>query len=266
TEVCASAMGAEGTSTLPQDAEIGAEPLKIVDIRKTLDELQRNPPAPFDLARRTRVFSSRFQFVEFEIRGAQWTERKINLSSVLLNADLPEALRDLLDTQIRPYQQKDEPSFEVPHLVTGIRAFDQQARRIHVPATQSQVLKYRMEIRDRYLKHLPGFGWLIKRDNLDAFREAAAAFEETLRAWVEAFLKHAAGREDTLVKEVVEAIKARVSRSNQRQELEKLDLEAEVRKGLQRMRMIEPRVRIVLKNVAWESTRDKEFQKALEQN
>ena len=264
TEVCSTAMGADGTSTLPRDAEIGRVPLTPQDLKETLSDLKRNPPAPFDLARRTRVFSSRFQFVEFEIRGAQWTERKINLSSVLVNADLPEALRDLLDTQIRPYQEKEEPSFEVPHLVAGIRAFDKEAKRIHVPATQSQVLNYWAEIRDRYLIHLPGFGWLIKRDELDAFREASAGFEETLRAWVGAFRKHVAGREDSLVKDIVAAIKERLSRSNQRQKLEDLELEAEVRKGLARMRVIEPRVRVVLKNIAWESTRDAEFQRALE--
>lgn len=265
TEVCASAMGADGTSTLPQDAEIGAEPLRAADLQKTLDDLQRNPPAPFDLARRTRVFSSRFQFVDSEIRGAQWLERKINLSNVLLNADLPEALRDMLDTQIRPYQEKDEPSFKVPHLVKGIRAFDERAQRILVPATQSQVHKYWTEIRDCYLTHLPGFGWLIKRDDLDKFREAATAYEETLRAWVEAFRKHVSGKEDVLVDQIVAAIQARVSRSDQKASLNKLDLKAEVRKGLARMRVIEPRVRIVLKNVAWESTRDAEFQKVLEQ-
>jgi hypothetical protein len=265
TEVCSAAMGADGTSTLPRDAEIGAVPLKVTDLKKTLDELQRNPPAPFDLARRTRVFSSRFQFVEFELRGAQWAERKINLSSVLLNADLPEALRDVLDTQIRPYQEKDEPSFEVPLLVKGIRVFDGQAKRILVAATQTEVLKYWTEIRDCYLRHLPGFGWLIKRDNLNAFREASAAFEETLRAWVDAFRKHVAGKEDVLVNQIVAAIQGRVSRSDQKERLKELDLKAEVRKGLARMRVIEPHVRIVLKNVAWESTRDAEFQKALEQ-
>jgi hypothetical protein len=265
TAICSTAMGADGTSTLSRGAEIGRTPLTMEDLKKTVDDLQRNPPAPFDLARRTRVFSSRFQFVEFEIRGAQWAERKINLSSVLLNADLPEPLRDLLDTQIRPYQDKDEPSFTVPHLVAGVRAFDGKAQRILVSATQSQVLKYWAEIRDRYLKHLPGFGWLIKRDELDAFRDASAAFEETLRAWVQAFRKHADGREDSLVKNIVAAIRARVSRSDQQQKLNKLDLDTEVRNGLARMRVIEPHVRIVLKNVAWESTRDAEFQKALEQ-
>lgn len=264
TEVCAATMGAEGTSTLPLGGEIGTERLKVENLQETLDNLQRNPPVPFDLARRTRVFSSRFQFVEFEIRGAQWTERKINLSSVLLNADLPEALRDLLDTQIRPYQEKDEPSFEVPHLVNGVPVFDKYGDRILVAATQTEALKYWTEIRNRYLRHLPGFGWLIKRDDLDAFREATAAFEETLRAWVKAFREHVSGKEDRLVDDIVKAIKARIGRSDQKKKLEKFDLKDEVRRGLARMRVIEPHVRIVLKNVAWESTRDAEFQEALE--
>jgi hypothetical protein len=264
TDICSTAMGADETSRLPGDAEIGRTPLTSEDLKKTVDDLQRNPPAPFDLARRTRVFSSRFQFVEFEVRGAKWTERKINLSSVLLNADLSEALRDLLDSYISPYHEKDEPSFAVPHLVSGIPAFDQKGKRIRVSATQSQVLKYWTEIRDRYLKHLPGFGWLINREQLGEFREATAAFEETLRTWVAEFKKHVDGRQDSLIRDLVAAIESRVRNSDQQQKLKKLDLDAEVRKGMARMRAIEPHVRIVLKNVAWESTRDAEFQKVLE--
>jgi hypothetical protein len=264
-DICLTAMGADATSELLSKADIGRDPLTMDEICRTVEDLRRNPPAPFDLARRTRVFSSHFQFVEFEIRGAQWTERRINLSSVLLNADLPESLRDLLDTQIRPYQEKEETAFDVPHLVRGIPAFDAQGNRILVPTTQSQLLKCWAEIRDRYLKQLPGFGWLIKRDELKPFREATSAFEETLCAWVDAFRKEASGKEDSLVNDIVVAIKARVSRSDQRENLKKLDLDAEVRKGLARMRVVEPHVRIVLKDVAWESTRDAEFQKALEQ-
>lgn len=263
-DVCATAMAAEDTSVLPVDAEIGAEPLKVEKLRETLDDLRRDPPVPFDLARRTRVFSSRFQFVEFEIRGAQWTERKINLSGVLMNADLPEELRDVLDTQIRPYREKNEPAFNVPHLVGGIRAFNQHGKRILVKATQGQVLGYWTEIRDRYLRHLPGFGWLIKREDLEAFREAATAFEETLRDWVEAFRNYASAREDALVAQIVSAVHERIARSDLRENLKELDLEAEVRRGLARMRVIAPQVRIVLKNIAWESTRDAEFQEALE--
>jgi hypothetical protein len=264
TDICSTAMGADGTSTLPNDADIGREPLTLNALKDAVADLERNPPAPFDLARRTRVFSSRFQFVEFELRGAQWTERKINLSSVLLNADLPETLRDILDTQIRPYQEQVELSFEVPYLMRGRRMFDEDGERINVMATQSQVLKYWQEIRDHYLRHLPGFGWLIRKDQLQKFRDAAEVFEETLRIWVKAFREHVRGREGRLVNDIVTAVYARIERAPEREKLGKLDLEAKVKAGLARMRVIEPQVRIVLKNVAWESTRDAEFQAALE--
>jgi hypothetical protein len=263
-EVCSTAMGADGTVTPPMQAEIGRAPLTADDRRETVEELERNPPAPFDLARRTRVFSSRFQFVEPEVQGAQWTKRKIKLSSLILNADLPESLHDLLDTQFQPFQDKGDTAFEVPHLVGGRRTFDARGERIFVAMTQSEIWKAWTDIRDRYLKHLDGFGWLIRRDELVAFREAVAAFEETLRAWVDAFRKDIASEEEQLVQDIVGAVKARVSRSDRREKLKHLNLEDEVRKGLKRLRVIEPWVRIVLKNVAWESTRDEEFQGALQ--
>ena len=43
-----------------------------------------------------------------------------------------------------------------------------------------------------------------------------------------------------------------------------INLEDEVRRGLASMRVIEPNVRIVLKDVSWESTRNEEFTAALQ--
>ena len=262
-ESCAAATGRPadpGESSIP---EIGRATIIPETLHETLEELKHNPPAPFDLSRRTRVFATRFQFVESEIRGAEWTERRIRLSSLLMNADLPESLRDLMETQIRPFQERGDLAFPVPHLVHGRRAFDESGRRMIVPATQADIMKAWTDTRDRYLHSLKGFGWIIRRDRLADFRTDIAAFEETLNEWVAAFRASVFEREDALVAKIVTAIRARVERSVQRKALERLDLEHDVRKGLQRLRVIEPKVRIVLKDVAWESTRDKEFEGAL---
>ncbi|MEZ5293420.1 MAG: hypothetical protein R2745_20225 [Vicinamibacterales bacterium] len=262
-EICSRAMG-EGRSD-SSEAEIGRNELGADEVTATVEELRKNPPAPFDLAQKARVFSARFQFVEFELRGAEWTERRLKLSSFLMNADLPESLRDLLDTQIRPFQGKGDVSFEVPCLVRGKPAYTAEGERMFVPATQAEILRAWSDIRDGYLRQVKGFGWLIRRDDLAEFTNDVASFEETLRAWVDGFVEAIRADEATLVKEVTQAVASRTSRAAQRQLFEELDLEQEVRKGLDRLRVIEPRVRIVLKNVAWESTRDDEFMEALRQ-
>jgi len=82
--------------------EIGCEPFTPEQVAKTVAALKENPPAPFDLSVKTRVFSTKFQFVEFELRGAAWTTREIKVSSLLLNPDVPEELQELFETLTTP--------------------------------------------------------------------------------------------------------------------------------------------------------------------
>lgn len=262
-EKVAAAVGAEGSPVLPNDAEIGKEPMRPEETSKTVANLKANPPAPFDLARKTRVFSTRFQFVEFEVRGAEWTQRQIKLSSLLVNADMPEELQDVLETRVRPFQTFADIAFPVPLLVNGRPAYERDGTRMLVPATQAEIERAWTVIRGKYLRQLKGFGWLINRHRLQAFEEEKTEFEKVLKSWVEAFRAHAAKDEDRTVRTIVDSIAERVRRAPNREQVRHVDLTAEVQRGLQRLRVIEPRVRIVLKNVSWESSRDDEFLEAL---
>ena len=163
-ETINTAVAADSSDRTPDEAEIGRDPLKPAELDTTIADLEENPPAPVDLARKARVFSSRFQFVEFEVRGAEWTARKIKLSNFLLNADLPEELQDLLDTHVRPFQAAADAKFEVPLLLNGRPVFDQHAKRLTSAKTQAEVMKDWSWLRDEYLRHIAGFGWLIRRD------------------------------------------------------------------------------------------------------
>ena len=257
------AVGADSSDMLPGVAEIGRDALLPADVKKTAAALRSNPPEPFDLARKTRVFSSRFQFIETEVRGAEWTERKMKLSSLLLNADLPDELQDILDTQVRPFQRTSDQAFKVPHLVRGRRAYEENGDVMLEPATQADIARHWTDIRDRYLVHLKGFGWLIRRENLPKFQAEVAAYEETLKAWVNAFRTSVAATESDLIQSITSTIEGRMAHRSQRPKNWPVDLKAEVARGLQRLRVLEPGVRIVIKNVSWESTRDEEFRLAL---
>ena len=92
-EIIRNAVGADDSDVLPGQAEIGRAAFKPEEVAATVEALKENPPTPFDLARKTRVFSTKFQFVEFEQRGAAWTKREIKLSSLLLNLDVPDGTR-----------------------------------------------------------------------------------------------------------------------------------------------------------------------------
>lgn len=259
------AVGSDQSSVLASQAEIGRTALRPQHLAQTVQKLNDNPPAPFDLSQKTHVFSTRFQFVEFEVRGAEWTERRIKLSSLVLNADLPEALQDILETRIHPFHSAADTAFAIPLVVNGEKAFRADGSRLVVAAKQADIAKEWVRIRDRYLKPVKGFGWLIQRDRLEKFKAEIEAYEECLKAWVDAFRNHVRADEDNLIDSIVSSISARIERATNRDRQEGLNLKAEVAKGLQRIRVIDPKVRIVLKNVSWESSRDNEFNAALKQ-
>lgn len=256
-------VGGGTSNTLPADAEIGKQALRPEDTETIVQRLRENPPAPFDLSQKTRVFSTRFQFVETEVQGAEWTQRKIQVSSLLLNADLPENIQDILNTEIRPYQTTAEVEIEVQGIVQGQLAYNSDKQPILVPTRQSDLAVAWKQITTRYLIQLKGFGWLIRKAEVSAFRSAAEGYTQVLTAWVEQFRKRMQADEKRIVAEITQLIRSRVERSARQAQLELFDLEGEVRKGIARMRIIEPKVRIITKDVSWESTRDDEFTQAL---
>ena len=238
--------------------------VKVEKLCDTLKKLKDNPPEPFDLARKVRVFSSRFQFVETELQGAEWIKRRVRISSLLINADLPDDLRDVLDTQIRPFQNKTDVAIEAPHIVRGQIAYNQGGDKILVPTTQRDIEMIWQGIKKHYLYTIPGFGSLIPRQHLGSLRAETDAFKELLRYWVCKFRKQIEKDKDRIVCNIVSAIRGRLDQSGRKDKIADIDLNDEVRKGFERMRVIEPRVRIVIKNVSWESSRDKEFTDALQ--
>lgn len=262
--------GSEGAVSLADqlaerlaDECVGEKRIRPEDLAEVVKELKDNPPAPFDLARKVRVFSTKFQYVEAELQGAEWTERRIRVSSLLLNSDLPESLQDILETQVRPYRTKGDVAIEVPHIVRGQIAYNQLGREILVPTTQRDLEGTWKDIKDRYLFRIPGFGTLVRKRELVSFREEAGAFERVLQGWVTRFRLQAKRDETQLVSDIVLSIRGRIEQSGREREFDSIDLDVEVRRGLERMRVIQPRVRIVIKDVSWESSRDREFTTAL---
>ena len=96
---------------------------------------------------------------------------------------------------------------------------------------------------------------MIRRRDVGVFRAEADAFKQLLQDWVREFRR--------IIGDVVKSMRRRVERSDHSDKLDDTDLNREVRKGFEKMRVIEPRVRIVIKNVSWESARDNEFTNAL---
>jgi hypothetical protein len=186
-DIIRNAVGSEVSQA--GQAEIGQTAFTAEQVAKTVELLKQNPPAPFDLARKTRVFSTKFQFVEFELRGAAWTKREIKLSSLLLNPDVPDDLQDLFETKVKPFSTQGDVAIDVPTLVMGQVAYNRAGEEIVSPMTQGDIDKSWKELLKRYLKHLEGFGWLIQRADKEQFELDVSAYETVLKAWVEVFVK-----------------------------------------------------------------------------
>jgi hypothetical protein len=260
-DIIRNAVGSEVSQA--GQAEIGQTAFTAEQVAKTVELLKQNPPAPFDLARKTRVFSTKFQFVEFELRGAAWTKREIKLSSLLLNPDVPDDLQDLFETKVKPFSTQGDVAIDVPTLVMGQFAYNRAGEEIVSPMTQGDIDKSWKELLKRYLKHLEGFGWLIQRADKEQFELDVSAYETVLKAWVEGFRKATANDDAALVKRLVDFIKTRADRSATKEKLKDIDIDAKVRAGIQKLRITEPSVKLVFKEISWESTRDGEFTDAL---
>jgi hypothetical protein len=130
------AIGSGAANAVLTDMEIGRETLSAERAKVTVEALAANPPAPVNLSRMARVFSTKVQFVECTLRGAQWTEREIKVSSLLLNADVPDDLAELFDTKIRPFSKQADLAIPVQAMLQGQLAFDKDAKPLMTPMTQ----------------------------------------------------------------------------------------------------------------------------------
>ena len=257
------AVAADDTDVILSQAEIGRAALTPEQVTATLEILKKNPPAPFDLARKTRVFSTKFQFVEAKLRGAQWTNREIKLSSLLLNPDVPDELQDLFETRIKPFSSLAGLAVEVPVLVQGQIAYSREGNLLLAPMTQTEIERAWEELLKLYLVRLEGFGLLIRRAQKGQFEADVAAYETMLKAWVEGFRIQAANEEAQLVTRVVNLINVRANSHAARERLRDINIKKAVVDGIRKLRVTDPAAKLIFKEISWESTRDAEFTEVL---
>ena len=231
-----------------------------------MEALAANPPAPVNLSRMARVFSTKVQFVECTLRGAQWTERETKVSSLLLNADVSDDIAELFDTKIRPFSKQADVPIPVQAMIQGQLAFDKGGKPLMTAMTQAEIKQVWNDILKRYLHRMRGFGLLIRRADKPQFEAEVTAFEEVLKTWVSGFRKQVKTDEDELVKQIAALVLSRRERASSAPagpQTKPDEIEAIIRTGVQGMRVIEPTVKLVFKDVSWESTGDPEFAQAL---
>jgi len=243
--------------------QIGQALLEKDVVEKVVAAIKATPLAPFAVARLTRVFSANFQFIETVLRGAELTKREMRLDSLIVNSDAPMELQALLHTTVQPFNTDVDKVVEVGVLVNGGQAYRQDGKMMTKPTTQAEIRAYWAELTDRYIINLPSFGKLIRHSDKVKFETGRAAFEVVLKAWVLGFTELVKGDHEKRVKNVVDLIEKRMALSSAKKKLNREQISDVVREGLDNLRVIEPGVKVVYKNITVESTRDKEFLEAL---
>ncbi len=127
------------------------------------------------------------------------------------------------------------------------------------PTTQAEIHAYWNALTQKYIINLPGFGKLIRHTDKAKFEVGKADFEVVLTAWVKGFRGAVKGDHENRVARVVDLIEQRMAKETASKQLKRDAIDKLVRNGLDNLRIIEPGVKVVYKNITVESTRDKEF-------
>ena len=75
-----------------QDVEVESKEIQDSEIQEIKENLEKNPPAEFDLTRQVRVYSTYLQYVEISFQGVRIQRRRIPIPQVLIAANAEEEL------------------------------------------------------------------------------------------------------------------------------------------------------------------------------
>jgi len=118
----------------PQSA--AAASLTNTEVKAIENNLKESPPQDFDLARQVRVLSTEFQFVEFSLKGAALSRKRVDVPTDLLGLAPDAETEELLRANFQLIAKADEVSGE-------------------------SLLKRRAEIERKYLINIARYGAVI---------------------------------------------------------------------------------------------------------
>jgi hypothetical protein len=227
--------------------DLHAAPLGEMDVKRTAEDLEADPPVKFDLARKVRVFNARFEFVEFELHGLFLSRKRVQIESDLLGlAEDPKAQK-LLRSSFQLIEDNSEAS--------GV-----------------QVSNLKRDIAKEYLISLPGYGTVILRSRKEQFEKAVKTLEggvQQFQTQLKEQLQTAidANRE-TLTQALLPGVMAKPPKrwtrflgdNPRREEVERM-LRAELARTFGRAEDViqEMEVKALFKGVTYESLNDPEF-------
>lgn len=260
----AKAVAAEGSNSNPKDAEIGKSAVTPEQVKHTLDELQKNPPIDVDLARVTRVFSTKLQFVEFEVKGAKLSSSQLTIPTDLLNADAKGELKNLIQGRLRAFADLKGEEVEVPAYLNGEQIRDKEDKPILEKVSEASLQRLRNDIEKRFLYDITGFGRLIAKDEKADFEARIDAYKSQVLAHAEGLKQLIEQQANEIIDEAVDLVMERAQRSGASKLPNPDKIREALHEGLMKAKQEAPSIKLVFKDVTYEQTQNKDFRLRVE--
>lgn len=231
-------------------ASVGKDSISPQKLLETSNDLVRNPPMKFDIARKVRVFNSQIEFVEFELRGHQIGKRKVNIPSDLLGLAKDEKTRKLLHSSFQLIDDDDAN-------ISGAE----------ITAEKDLIVK-------DYLVVLPKFGTVVLRSKKEEFEASVERLRDKIKTFQEDLkskLQNAIDKNrDSLVKALAPSVivnppdrwKKFLPNNPSANEFQKvLDCELSELFGSAEENLKKVEITLIFKGVTYETLKDPDFTK-----
>lgn len=225
---------------------IGLDKAAKAEIQSVQEDLKKNPPQNFDIARTVRVFNAHFEFVEFELLGT-FIDRK--------TVRIPKHLSGIADEKTREQLRQSFTILPPNHKLSG-----------------EHLLHNKRLIERKYLKQIKGFGNVLLRTRKEDFLKEVETLQADVKAFGEQVRDQLQSEMDKNRQTLVKAMLPIVKRSTPKEWVpwngSKPDaatlsqfLDEDLRKafGTAEQLVHEMQVKIVIKGITWEMLHDKEF-------
>ena len=154
-----------GSDADPSDLNLIVSPIEKADVEKACADLEANPPAKLDLARKVRVFNSRIEFVEFEVRGAALSRKTVPIPADLMGFAAEPRAQKLLRSSFQLIEKNTKLSGE-------------------------RISRLRRFIAKSFLVQLPNYGTVVERARKAEFIAAINTLERYIRRFEKFQKKH----------------------------------------------------------------------------
>jgi hypothetical protein len=250
-------------NTMPSNSEIGQRALTPKDVEAIKKNVMENPPAPFDLTQKARVFSSRLQYVEFTVEKYQLTRQTVPIPAYLMG--LAGDMQDRWHNNLRV--------MDVQATTVKLNLIDAKGNMREVSVGQKYLDDERKKIEKKFLIPVVGFGSVMFKNKQKDFESATEGFCELLTQYFEKLEEQVSESLYEVVLSVVKRLLPSV-KANPPEQYKRFgdpsdaDLEEFLVQDISdaisvKTLLKEPKMKRVYKEVAYQSVQSDDFQKNL---